>query len=153
MKRRWVVLALLGGLACGGPPPQSVSPQSLTEALAQFLSAVKANDLDRMGTLWGTERGPAAGRMKAEELRQRLSIIQRYLAHSGYRVIEGPLVVAGRDDERSFRVELQRDQCNFVLPIDLVRAKNGAWLVYDVHLESAGNPASACRPVAPGTRP
>src|SRR2546422_594495 len=93
VRRRLTVLCALAGLACGGAPgPQSVSPQSMNQTLDQFFAAVKANDLQRMGALWGTERGPANDWMKSDELRQRLSVIQRYLAHVGYRVIEGPLV-------------------------------------------------------------
>src|SRR5437016_6247686 len=101
----------------------------------------------RVATLWGTERGPAADWMKAEELSQRVAVIQRYLNHSGYRVVEGPLPVPGQDNQRAFRVELQRrNGCNVVLPIDLVRAKSGTWLVLDVHLDVAGNPAAGCKP-------
>ena len=133
MRRRLTVLCALAGLACGGAPgPQTVSPQSMNQTLDQFFAAVKAGDLQRMGALWGTERGPANDWMKPEELRQRLLVMQRYLVHAGYRVVEGPLLVPGNSNERSFRVELQRvTGCNFVFPVDLVRAKSGSWLVND----------------------
>src|SRR5207244_4707696 len=76
-----------------------------------------------------------------------ISVIQRYMNHAGYRVVEGPLSVPGQENQRSFRVELQRaNGCNVVLPIDLVRAKSGTWLVLDVHLDIAGNPAAGCKP-------
>src|SRR5207247_4812894 len=74
-----VVLLALGPLACGGGSHQTPAPQSLTETLAQFLSAVQASDFHQMGALWGTERGPATDWMKAEDLRQRLTVIQKYL--------------------------------------------------------------------------
>src|SRR2546428_3148646 len=120
VKPRLAVLVALGLLACGGGS-RTPAPQSLPETLAQFMSAVKANDAKRMGALWGTERGPAADWMKAEELNQRVAVIQRYLNHAGYRVVEGPLSVPGQENQRSFRVELQRaNGCNVVLPIDLV---------------------------------
>ncbi len=118
----------------------------MTETLAQFLSAVKANDLQRMGTLWGTDRGPAVDWMKPDQLKQRLTVIQKYLNHVGYRVVEGPVPVPGQENRRSYRVELQRQACNVVQPIELVRAKSGSWLVVDVHLETAGSPAAACKP-------
>lgn len=153
MIRRLAVLITLGGLACGGPPPAPPSPQAMSETLAQFLTAVKANDLDRMGRLWGTERGPATEWMNAAELKQRLTVIQKYLMHVGYRVVEGPLAVPAVADRRTFRVELQRQRCNRVLPIDLVHTKRGGWLVVDVHLENAGNPMAACPPQGSGTRP
>lgn len=57
------------GLACGGntraAPP---APQTMQETLTGFLGAVKANDLHRMGQLWGSARGPAVNWMKPQEL-------------------------------------------------------------------------------------
>jgi hypothetical protein len=121
-------------------------------AVNGFLAAVKANNLNRMGQLWGTDKGPAATTMESVELTQRLTVIQKYLDHSGYRVIEGPTAVPGNQRLRTFRVELQRSNCTRVVPIDIIFSRNGSWIVYDVHLEAAGNPALACPP-ATGTRP
>jgi hypothetical protein len=154
VKRRLALsLFLLAGAACGkGPGAGTPVPQSMNESVAQFFAAVKANDQKRMGELWGTERGPASSSMSSDVLRQRLTVIQKYLDHSGYRVIEGPMMVPGREDLRTYRVELQRTNCNQVLPIDVVRTRSGGWLVYDVHLEAAGNPVGRCQPAA-GTTP
>ena len=156
MKRRLALalLVLAGSAACGKNPGAGAPvPQSMNESVAQFFTAVKGNDLTRMGQLWGTERGPAADNMNPAVLHQRLTVIQKYLDHTGYRIIEGPLVVPGHDELRSFRVELQRTNCNQVLPIDLVRTRSGGWLVYDVHLESAGSPGGRCPQAGTGTRP
>jgi len=121
--------------------------------VSAFLAAVKANDLSRLGTLWGSEHGPAASWMPPDELKKRLTVIQKYLNHDGYRVVEGPLPVTGHDNERTFRVELQRGGCNVVVPLDLVQAKSGEWLVVDAHLETVGTPAKACKPPDHGTEP
>jgi len=51
----------------------------MNESVAQFLAAVKANNQKRMGELWGTERGPASSTMDAVVLRQRVTVIQKYL--------------------------------------------------------------------------
>jgi hypothetical protein len=123
----------------------------MNESVAQFLAAVKANDLKRMGDLWGTEHGPAAQSMNGDVLRQRLTVIQKYLDHSGYRIIEGPLLVPGHGDLRTYRVELQRSSCNQVMPIDVIKTHSGGWLVYDVHLETASTPAGRCQPPGTGT--
>lgn len=155
MKRRLAVqFVLLAALtACSKRQgPGTPIPQSTSASVTQFLAAVKANDLKRMGELWGTERGPAAESMNPEVLRQRVAVIQKYLDHTGYRVIEGPLLVPGHDELRTYRVELQRTNCNQVLPIDIIQTKRGGWLVYDVHLESAGSPTGRC-PQGVGTRP
>lgn len=147
MRPRLTVLVALGTLACGGRGgSQAPAPQSLPDALAQFLAAVKANDIERMKTLWGTERGPATGWMKDADVKQRLTVLQIYLNHVGYRVIEGPLPVPNKDDRRSFRVELQRaTSCTIVVPIELARAKDGRWLVVGTDLASVSNPAEPCK--------
>src|SRR5438034_11196311 len=86
--------SLAGSAACGKNPGAGAPvPQSMNESVAQFFTAVKGNDLTRMGQLWGTERGPAADNMNPTVLHQRLTVIQKYLDHTGYRIIEGPLVV------------------------------------------------------------
>jgi hypothetical protein len=147
VRPRLAVLVALVCLACGGgSKPQPPAPQSPQETLAQFMAAVKANDLDHMGALWGDERGPAQRTMKPEVLRQRLTVMRIYLDHIGYRVIEGPLPVPGKPNVESFRIELQRPpSCLVVSPIDLVHTKNGGWLVNDIHLESLGTPRAACK--------
>jgi hypothetical protein len=153
--RPFALFAMLVCVGCGGraAPSGSAAPQSINETLAQFMAAVKANNLTRMGELWGGERGPAASYMKREELQQRLASIQVYLNHAGYRVIEGPLPVSGNANAREFKIELQRATgCNVVFPIGLVRASNGSWLVNDVHLEAVGNPAARCQPRGGGGR-
>ena len=149
--RRLAVLLALSGLGCGSRPT-APAPQSINETVAHFLAAVKANDLTSMGGLWGSDRGPAAGWMKPDELKMRLTVIQKYLNHDGYRVVDGPLPVAGHDNQRTFHVELQRAACNVVQPLDLIRTRSGGWVVYDVHLES-GSPTGRCRSSAPGTGP
>jgi hypothetical protein len=154
MRRLTGFLILLSG-ACGSPGGglQTPVPQSMNASVDQFLAAVKANDLNRMGGLWGTQRGANDRRMDAQELHQRLAVIQKYLDHVGYRVVEGPLPVPGRTELRTYRVELQRATgCSQVVQIDVIRTGSGGWLVFDPHLESAGNPATRCQS-GTGTRP
>jgi len=153
--RRFALLVPLLALACGGAQrPAPPAPQSINAALDQFLGAVKSNNLERMGQLWGTARGPAVSYMKPEELRMRLMVIQKYLNHVGYRIVEGPIVSPANPNIRSYRIELQRQNCNHVQPLDLIHTRSGGWLVYDVHLESSGNPVAPCQPTTgTGTGP
>src|SRR5256712_12676423 len=108
VRPRLTVLVALGCLACGGASPGKLAPQSPQETLAQFMSAVKANDLERMKTLWGSERGLASERMKSSDVNQRLTALQIYLNHVGYRVVQGPPPVPNKEDRRGVRGERPR---------------------------------------------
>src|SRR2546428_819558 len=101
VKPRLAVLVALGLLACGGGS-RTPAPQSLPETLAHFMSAVKANDAKRMGTLWGTERGPAAEGMKSDELQQRLSDTPKNLTHAGNTLTPTPPPAPGHDHQPPF---------------------------------------------------
>jgi hypothetical protein len=149
MNRRASLVLLLSIAACGHARSTGPAPTTVGDALTMFLSAVKANDLTAMGKVWGTERGPAVSWMKPETMKERLTVIQKYLNHSGYRIIDGPTGDARTPDQQTFHVELQRQSCSVVVPIDLVRTHTGGWIVKDPHLEAAGNPAKPC--TGPGT--
>jgi hypothetical protein len=151
LTRRLVPYLLAVLAACGGSPaPATPSPATPADALAGFLDAVRQNDLSRMGQLWGSERGPAAGWMDPEELNKRVAVMQKYLAHGGYRVVEGPMPIPGESRRMSFRVELRRDDCVHVQAMDVVRVDRGGWVVQDVHLGEARSPVQAC-PSGTGT--
>src|SRR5579872_1098905 len=82
MRRQLAVLTTLvavGGAGCGSHSASPPAPQSMTETVTQFMAAVRAGDVARMSALWGTDRGPAAEWMKNDELKKRVTIIQRYL--------------------------------------------------------------------------
>ena len=101
----------------------------------------------------GHRKGPAAGSMESEELRMRLTVIQKYLAYDGYRVLEGPLPVMGHDDMRTFSVELQRQQCTPFATLDLRRTGAAAgWFPIRIWRPSA-IPQPSCKPRNPGTGP
>ena len=116
-----------------------VDPQA---TVASFMNAVRASDLEVMAQLWGTEDGPAAGRMDSEQLDMRLTVMIRYLAHETYQVVERPTAVT-RERHRLYQVELTRQGCDFLVPFELVWAGSG-WLVSKVDLASAGNPGRPC---------
>ena len=147
--------ATIVGLTLGDVQVELLEPRDAAGPVAKFLAkrgpgihhvCYRVPDLDRLKALWGTERGPASGWMKYEELKQRLTVLQIYLNHVGYRVIEGPLPVPAKDDRRMFRIELQRaNSCSVVVPIELAHAKDGRWLVVGTDLAAVGNPAEPCK--------
>ncbi|HKV69725.1 MAG TPA: hypothetical protein VJN62_00645 [Gemmatimonadales bacterium] len=149
MTRRLAVMAALAALGCGGHPASTTPvPATMDQALTQFLNGVKDNNKQQMGATWGTEKGPAAESMSSKELDQRLTVIQKYLANKGFKVMLGPQPVTGHDELRTYQVQLVRDRCPHVQPIDVIRTRGGGWLVFDVHLEAATTLAQGC---APGT--
>ena len=152
MRRLMALFTVLAvGCGGGGGRTQVPIPATMNDALGQFLDAAHANDIHKMSRGWGTARGPASEWMSDLVLAMRMTVVQRYLSANGYRIVEGPLAVPGHADRRLFRVELQRQQCLHVQPIELVQASRGGWLVYDVHLESANE--AGMSPGGPGTRP
>lgn len=133
-------LALLGAgcsRSSGGPAPADPAA-----AVQQFLAASKANDIERMGQLWGTSKGPAVGRMPRDRMEKSLTVIRIYLEHESY-AIEPGSSPADAADERVVRVRITRKGCNPVVPFTVVRWRTG-WLVRAIDLEAAGNPAIPC---------
>lgn len=152
MTRRLAVhVAILAAACGGGAAPAPPGPATAADAVAGFLDAVRLADIKTMAEFWGDERGAAAAWMAPDELDKRLAVVQRYLDHTAYRVVEGPVPVRGDPKRVSFRVELRRGDCVQVQPIDLVRARQGGWVIQDVHLEAARSPTTACSPAPPGT--
>ena len=83
--------------ATGGPNPRA--------AVEQFLTAVRAEDIQTMAAIFGTNRGPARDNMNREELEKRLIILQCYFNHDKFRILRD---FAGDDNHRVVVVELTR---------------------------------------------
>lgn len=140
---------ILAASACSGKPAVTTPPPTdPSAAVVQFLTAVKAKNYARMGELWGTAKnGPAVRYMKADELEKRLIIMQSYLAHEQY-LVEPTSLPGLSADQRVVRVRLTRRGCAPVVPFTMVRYREG-WLVYEVDLQAAGNPAKPCAQPTP----
>jgi len=64
--------------------------------------------------------------------------------------VDVPIVEeSGNSAQRIVKVRLTRKGCQPVVPFTLVRWKNG-WLVKNIDLPSAGNPARSCGPEGTG---
>ncbi len=127
-----------------------VPPPSDPEAtVIEFLSAVRAEDLQGLAGLWGTSSGLAADRLDQSELEQRLTVMRIYLQHEEYAVLPDASdpTIAVEPGERLVIVRLTRNGCTPEVPFTLTPYAGG-WLVKDVKLEAAGNPARICGPSA-----
>ena len=137
-----VVSCASGGSATVPPPSDP------TATVVSFLAAVQEGDLARMAQLWGGSGGLTADRIDATQLAQRLTVMSIYLEHEEYAILSGTgdPTVALRPGERLVRVRLTRKGCQPVVPFTLAPYQGG-WLIRDIKLEDAGNPARVCQGV------
>ena len=78
---------------------------SARAAVEQFLTAVRAEDIQAMAVIFGTSRGPARDNMNREELEKRLIILQCYFNHDKFRILRD---FAGDNNHRVVVAELTR---------------------------------------------
>jgi hypothetical protein len=142
-----VSLLLLGPISCasGARSSRVPPPSDPTAAVRSFLDAVRANSLVVMAQLWGSSSGLAADDLDQDELNQRLTVMQIYLSHESYAIVpRSPSALMDTEpDEQVVFVRLMRKGCTPVVPFTLAPYRNG-WLVRNIDLEAAGNPARAC---------
>jgi hypothetical protein len=93
------------------PAPVVAPPSNLTggasprAAVEQFLTAVKAQDIQAMSVIFGTKAGPSRDNMNREELEKRLVILQCYFNYDQFRILgETP----GDGGHRVVQVELTK---------------------------------------------
>jgi hypothetical protein len=111
VKLRFVAGLLLLTACSSATQRQSAVPGQLTGgatpqlAVDAFMRAIRAKDLQAMGAVFGTDRGPARETMDRTELEKREIILACYFAHDNYRVLGED---AGKAGHRDVRVELSR---------------------------------------------
>lgn len=116
------------------PVPATAAQQTPRQALASFLAAANAQDLQAMSGVWGDKDGSvrASGKMGREEIEKREIIMMCYLRHDKYRVVSDAPAV---DNERLLGVELTKGKlsrtANFNMATDGTR-----WYVRSAELEA-----------------
>jgi hypothetical protein len=133
-----------GGAAAAADPSRPTAPAMSAEAAVRsFLRGVADSNLTVMATHWGGPGGPAIRTNQPPDWEKRMVVMQAYLSKAQYRVVSD--VGSGSDAaSRSLSVELRRPDCVRVVPFTMVRAGDGAWLVNQVDLASAGSPIKPC---------
>ncbi len=150
MKGLLPVALLVLVAACGGsrgaavdsPGPTAAAPTS-GAAVEQFMQAVVDSNLIRMGQLWGTTSGSAAATGQPPRWREQVVVMQAYLKGGTFRVI-GNVDTAEGEGRRQVTIELDRGGCTKQIPFTVVRLGSGNWLVVNVDISAAGNPARPC---------
>ena len=101
-----------------------------------------------MAQLWGSSAGLASDRLDTQTLQRRLTVIRVYLEHEEYSVVPRPNeagLIETESNERVVYVRLTRKGCNPVVPFTL-SPYGGGWLIRNIDLTAAGNPARRCQP-------
>ena len=131
--------------ACGGgtSTPDSAQPvASAKGAVLSFMQAVADSNLDRMASLWGTANGPASKTNVPPDYRRRIAVMQAYLRSRSFRITSDQ--PQATENRRAIQVELKRDTCTWSVPFVAIKTVDGTWLVTQVDLAAAGNPARPC---------
>jgi hypothetical protein len=108
------------GAMTGAPAPRL--------AVEQFLSAVKAQDLQAMSVVWGTEKGPARDQMERTELEKREIVMQGCYAHDRFRILDESPSTEGR---RLVRVQITRGNRTKTPNFTTVKGPSDRWYVLD----------------------
>ncbi len=144
LRNTFFLSATLAVAACGSKSSSSLMiPVDPQVTVTRFMSAVEANNLLAMGELWGTKSGSAMEKMDRADLEKRLTVMQRYLTHDEYEVLAAETMGRIDDRTRAYRIRLTRAGCVHNVPFELVRV-GGGWLVSNIDLAQAGNPARSC---------
>jgi hypothetical protein len=142
--KQWCLGTVLLLVACGGGggAPAVKPATSANGAVQSFMQAVADSNVEIMASLWGTVNGPASKTKQPPDWQRRVAIMQAYLRNQAFRITSdqpeaGP-------DRRALQVEIKRDTCTWSVPFVAVKTREGAWLVTQVDLAAAGNPARPC---------
>ena len=113
----------------------SAGADSSEQAVVQFLSGARADDLQAISAVWGNQASPTRDRVDRQELERRLLIMVCHLRHD-----ESRIGVAGRGEEgrTMHRVELVADGNTITVPFTTVQnTRSGRWFVENVDLSPA----------------
>jgi hypothetical protein len=135
--------ATQGGSRSDGQLTGAASAQLAAE---QFLRAVHAKDLQAMGAVFGTDKGPARDNIERTELEKREIILQCYFDHDAYRVLGE---TGGMGGHRDVRVELRKGNLVRQTTFNVIRGPGGRWYVDNMDIaavrEFCGNPGTTGR--------
>jgi hypothetical protein len=107
------------------------------------MQAVADSNVVKMANLWGTTSGPAAKTNQPPDWQRRVAIMQAYLRNDSFRITsDEPETDPSR---RALLVEIKRKTCTWIVPFTTVKTPDGTWIVTQLDLAAAGNPARPCQ--------
>lgn len=115
-----------------GVPPGAESSE---QAVAQFLSGARSEDLQAISAVWGNDLAPARERMDRRELEQRLLIFTRCLRHDASLV---GVARRGENGRTVHDVEMTQGAKKATVAFKTIRnVRSGRWYVEEFDLEAA----------------
>jgi hypothetical protein len=142
MKR--IVLALVLLAACRSTPEvregtQVTGAATPRAAVDAMMAAVRAQDLQALGAVWGDKRGSARTVMESEgsgnrtmdrdAYEKRVILLQCYLSHDQARVLSGPTT---KLDTVSFDLELRKGERRANLTAKTLQGPASRWYVVNM---------------------
>jgi hypothetical protein len=151
IQRRWFAAAAILLAACGGSGgTAAVHPANTASAAVQnFMKAVSDSNLAAMAGLWGTAKGPASRTHQPADYERRISVMRSYLSHDDFRILGD--VPEGSEGRHTVQVQIRRAACTWTIPFLVIQLADGTWIVNQLDLTAAGNPARACESSAQDT--
>ena len=146
IQRRWFAAAAIVLAACGGGSgggAAAVHPANTASAAVEnFMKAVSDSNLAAMAGLWGTSKGSAARTRQPSDYERRIVVMQSYLAHDDFRLLgDAP---EGSEGRHTVQVQIRRGACTWSIPFAVIQLADGSWIVNQMDLTAAGNPARPC---------
>lgn len=136
-----VVLAGCGG----GAAPSTVAPtNSAKGAVESFMQAVADSSYTGMANFWGSSAGPSARTRQPPDYERRIAIMHAYLRNESHRIVSDTPDAGGA--RHALQVEIRRQLCSWIVPFTAIKLGDGTWIVSQVDLTAAGNPAQGCDP-------
>ncbi|HEX5003910.1 MAG TPA: hypothetical protein VFV65_01255 [Gemmatimonadales bacterium] len=143
MRLRFLSFLLVTAACAGGAgtsdPMANRSPETTVRA---FLSAARDTNLTLMANYWGGSAGPAAVSKKPDDYEKRIRIMQKYLMNDSAKVANLG-TVDGHPDQVLVTMRLFLGKCQNSVPFIVGKWKS-QYLVQNVDVTSAGNPARPC---------
>ena len=145
IKLRGILFAAVLAGCGGGSNPATVAPSnSARGAVQSFMDAVADSNLAQMANFWGSTGGPAARTRQPPDYERRIAIMHAYLRNESHRIVSDTPDAAGT--RHALQVEIRRQLCSWIVPFTAIKLGDGTWIVSQVDLTAAGNPAQPCVP-------
>jgi hypothetical protein len=129
--KKWCLLAIVA-IACSKNPSMGSSlagAPAPRDAVTNFMGAVKAQDLQAMGAIWGSEQGAARDNMDRAELDRRLIILQQCYNHDRAQILDDQ--AGSTPNERRVRVQVTRGNRTKTPEFKVVKGPSNRWYVQD----------------------